>query len=139
MTTTAHDTISATVTVNVMRPVQVTVPRILRPDTAPATVRDACEAYATLANLDTAHAVDLAHVGIALVDGGAVCFLYTDDKGDRTARVVYPSQIMLTKEGNLCVKGYCTLRGLVKCFRLDRMDCLHPVTFPGEMMPAEAA
>ncbi len=134
-----QDTTAATVTVNVMRPVSVTVPRILRPDTVPALVRDACEAYATLASLDLARAVDLAHVGIALVDGGAVCFAYTDDKGDRTARVVYPAQIMLTKDGNVCMKGYCTLRGLVKCFRLDRCDCLHPVTFPGEMTPAEAA
>ncbi len=131
MATTVQDS-TATVTVNVMRPVALTVPRILRPDTDPATVSDACEAYATIMNADAVQAVALAHIGIALVDGGAVCILYTHD-GTSTARVVYPSQIMLTKDGNLCLRGYCTFRGIVKCFRLDRCECVHPVTFPGEI------
>jgi predicted DNA-binding transcriptional regulator YafY len=44
--------------------------------------------------------------------------------------------VMLTEEHYVACKAYCTFRQRTQTFRLDRMRCVHPVTFPGEVAAA---
>lgn len=132
--TTTTDVITATI----YRPTVVTVPRAIGPDTAPVAVRDAVQVYLTLADADAVQAVALAHIAEALLDGGAVCVLYTHD-GTSTARVIYPGKVSVTKDNAVVIGGYCTFRKEYRCFRLDAMETVHPVTLPYEQVSAPAA
>ncbi len=141
MTITAHDT-TATVTATVLRPVTLEAPRSLSDATAPDDLRTALEVFATLADMDEVQAVALANVAIALQENGAVVVTYSHD-GITTGRVIYPTRVFLTKDNAVCVRGFCTFRREVKSFRLDRMEAVHPLVFPGEdaapIADAEAA
>ncbi len=72
----------------------------------------------------------------ALLESGAVTVLYEDAKHEQTARTLYPSAVMLTEEHYVACKAYCTFRQRTQTFRLDRMRCVHLVTFPGEAAAA---
>jgi len=72
----------------------------------------------------------------AMRDGSAVVTLYTDAKGDRAARVLWPNSITLSAENNITCKAYWTLRRQWKSFRIDRMAMTHPLTTPDDMEAA---
>ncbi len=128
MTTTIQDT---TVTATVLRPVTLEAPRTLTDATPPDDLRTALEVFATLAQMDEVQAVALASVAIALQENGAVVVTYSHDDVT-TGRVIYPTRVFLTKDNAVCVRGFCTFRREVKSFRLDRMEAVHPLVFPGE-------
>lgn len=73
----------------------------------------------------------------AMRDGSAVVTLYTDAKGDRAARVLWPGSISLSADNNITCKAYCTLRCMWKSFRLDRMAMTHALTTPDDIEPPE--
>lgn len=133
MTTTAKDT---TVTVTIMRPVTITIPRTLIEQTPPHLVDDALDAFVSLAeNAPGAlyySRIDLATIAAAMREGSAVCVRYEHDD-EITARVLFPSAIFLTKANHICVRAFCTYRRETKCFRADRMACVHSVMMPGEI------
>ncbi len=68
-----------------------------------------------------------------MVEGTAICVRYEHDE-EVTARVVYPSAIILTRENHMCARGFCSLRREAKCFRVDRMACVHPMVLPCDMV-----
>jgi len=71
-------------------------------------------------------------VMMAMRDGSAVVTLYTDAKGDRAARVLWPTAITLSADNNITCKAYCTLRRQYKSFRIDRMAMCHALTTPDD-------
>jgi len=75
-------------------------------------------------------------VMMAMRDSSAVVTLYTDAKGDRAARVLWPTAITLSADNNLTCKAYCTLRRQWKSFRIDRMAMTHPLTTPDDIETA---
>lgn len=74
----------------------------------------------------------LENVMMAMRDGSAVVTMYTDAKGEQAARVLWPSSITLSAENNITCKAYCTLRRMVKSFRIDRMAMVHALTTPDD-------
>ena len=125
-----------TVTLTVMRPVILTLPRTLTEATDPQLVDDALAAFYEAAK-DAPGALyyskdALAVIAAAMLEGGAVCVRYEHDS-EVTARVIFPSAILFTKESQICVRGFCTYRREVKSFRVDRMACVHPLVMPGEV------
>ena len=125
-----------TITVTLMRPVTLTLPRTLTEQTFPQLVDDALDAFVSSA-ADAPGALyysrdDLTVIAAAMLEGSAVCVRYEHDD-EVTARVLFPSAIFLTKDNHVCVRAFCTYRREVKCFRVDRMACVHPVTMPGEV------
>jgi len=125
-----------TVTLTVMRPVTLTVPRTLTEGTDPQLVDDALAAFYEAAK-DAPGALyyskdALAVIAAAMAEGGAVCVRYEHDS-EITARVIFPSAILFTKDSQICVRGFCTYRREVKSFRVDRMACVHPLVMPGEV------
>ncbi len=125
-----------TVTLTFMRPITLTVPRTLTEHTSPQLVDDALDAFVSRA-VDATGAlyysrIDLAVIAVAMLEGSAVCVRYEHDD-EVTARVLFPSAIFLTKDNHICVRAYCTYRRETKCFRVDRMACVHSVTMPGEV------
>ncbi len=126
-------------------PTTVQIPRTITPQTDPQTADYAVRAFSgvtyswhnhqdgdgVLATRDTIQAVVT-----ALMESGAVTVLYEDAKHEQTARTLYPSAVMLTEEHYVACKAYCTFRQRTQTFRLDRMRCVHPVTFPGEVAAA---
>ncbi len=74
----------------------------------------------------------LEEVMMAMRDGSAVVTLYTDAQDDRAARVLWPSSITLSADNNITCKAYCTLRRVVKSFRIDRMAMCHALTTPDD-------
>lgn len=132
--TVAQDT---TITVTLMRPVTLTLPRTLTEHISPQLVDDALDAFVSRA-ADAPGALyysqdDLAVIAAATLEGSAVCVRYEHDD-EVTARVLFPSAIFLTKDDHICVRAYCTYRRETKCFRVDRMACVHSVTMPGEIV-----
>jgi len=130
---TTQDTITLTLTL--MRPVTLTVPRTLTEGTDPQLVDDALAAFYEAAK-DASGALyysknALAVIAAAMLEGGAVCVRYEHDN-EVTARVIFPSAILFTKDNHITVRGFCTYRREVKCFRVDRMACVHPLVLPGE-------
>jgi hypothetical protein len=71
-------------------------------------------------------------VAEAMVDGGAVTVLYRNEKGEGSARTIFPHSITLTGDNHLTTWGYCTYRRECRSFRLDKMDCVQLVTTPAE-------
>jgi len=69
----------------------------------------------------------------AMRDGSAVVTMYADGKGEIAARVVWPSSLTLSAANDITCKGYCTLRGKIRSFRLDRMLTCHALTSPDDM------
>lgn len=133
MTTTAKDT---TVTVTLMRPVTLILPRTLTEQTDAQIVDDALDAFVSRAEHVPgalySSRIDLAVIAAAMLEGSAVCVRYEhDDK--ITARVLFPTALFLTKDDHICVRAFCTYRRETKCFRVDRMACVHLVTMPGEV------
>ncbi len=125
-----------TVTLTVMRPITLTVPRTLTEHTSPQLVDDALDAFVSRAADATGalyySRIDLAVIAAVMLEGSAVCVRYEHDD-EVTARVLFPSAIFLTKDGHICVRAFCTYRREVKCFRVDRMACVHPLVMPGEV------
>jgi predicted DNA-binding transcriptional regulator YafY len=125
-----------TITVTLMRPVAFTIPRTLTEHVSPQLVDDALDAFVSRA-VGTPGALyysrdDLAVIAAAMLEGSAVCVRYEHDD-EVTARVLFPSAIFLTKDNHICVRAFCTYRREMKCFRVDRMACVHSVTMPGEV------
>jgi len=119
-----------------MRPVTLTLPRILTEGTDPQLVDDALAAFYEAAK-DASGALyyskdALAVIAAAMLEGSAVCVRYEHDN-EVTARVIFPSAILFTKDSQICVRGFCTYRREVKSFRVDRMACVHPLVMPGEV------
>ena len=127
---------NSTVTLTAMRPVTLTVPRTLTEQTDPQLVDDALDAfYETAKGAPGAlyYSKDaLAVIAAAMAEGGAVCVRYEHD-GEVTARVIFPSAMVFTKDNHITVRGFCTYRREVKCFRVDRMACVHLFVMPGEV------
>lgn len=128
-----------TITVTLMRPVTFTLPRTLTETTEPQLVDDALDAFFERAQdapgaLYYSKAV-LTTIATAMREGTAVCIRYEHD-GEVSARVLYPSAIIFTNEQHLTVRAFCTYRRQTKCFRLDRMACMHPVVLPGDVTAA---
>ncbi len=71
-------------------------------------------------------------VMMAMRDGSAVVTLYTDANGAQAARVLWPSSITLSADNNITCKAYCTLRRMVKSFRIERMAMCHALTTPDD-------
>ena len=69
----------------------------------------------------------------AMRDGSAVVTMYADAKGEIAARVVWPSSLTLSAANDITCRGYCTLRGTIRSFRLDRMLTCHALTTPDDM------
>lgn len=131
---------NSTVTLTVMRPVTLILPRTLTEATDPQLVDDALAAFYEAAK-DAPGALyyskdALAVIAAAMAEGGAVCVRYEHD-GEVTARVIFPSAMVFTKDNHITVRGFCTYRREVKSFRVDRMACVHLFTMPGEV-PAAA-
>lgn len=128
-----------TVTLTFMRPVTLTLPRTLTEYTDPQLVDDALAAFHEAAkNAPGAlfYSRDaLVVIAAAMQEGGAFCVRYEHDS-EVTARVIFPSAILFTKDHHICVRGFCTYRREVKSFRVDRMACVHPVVMPGEVAAA---
>jgi len=72
----------------------------------------------------------------AMRDSAAVVTMYADAKGELAARVLWPLSVALTKTNDITARCYCTLRGEIKTFRLDRMLTAHPLTTPDDMESA---
>jgi len=78
----------------------------------------------------------LEEVMMAMRDSSAVVTLYTDAKGARAARCLWPTAITLSADNNITCKAYCTLRRQWKSFRIDRMAMTHPLTTPDDIETA---
>ena len=129
---------TVTLTVTVYRPVTLTVPTTLTEHTDPQLVDDALDAF--YAEMHATHGpeatVDTLNLFAAAIQGGdATTVLYTHD-GETTARTLFPTALMLTKDKHLVTRAFCTYRRETKCFRLDRMTGAHVVTMPGEVAAA---
>ncbi|MGI8546823.1 MAG: WYL domain-containing protein [Gemmatimonadaceae bacterium] len=126
---------NTTVMLTFMRPVTITLARVLTEDTDPQTVNAALAAFSEVAeNAPGAlfsNPPALAMIGTAMQEGGAVVVRY-DHENEVTARVLFPYSITFTKDAHICVKAFCTMRGEVRSFRCDRMSCVHPFVLPGE-------
>ncbi len=68
----------------------------------------------------------------ALSDGGAVTVLYSNERGEVSARTIFPHSITLTKENHITCWGFCTYRRENRSFRLDAMRCVQMVVTPAE-------
>jgi len=133
MATTAQD---ITVTLTFMRPVNLTLPRTLTESTDPQLVDDALAAFYEAAK-DAPSALyysknALAVIAAAMAESGAFCTRYEHDN-EVTARMIFPSAVSFTKDNHTTVRGFCTYRREVKCFRVDRMACVHLFVMPGEV------
>lgn len=119
----------------VMRPVWVEMPVVITDATHHGEAGDALTVYYEIA-CERGVAPERETVTLvrdAMQAGDAICVTYSDEKGETTGRVLFPSAIgTAEKTGGMYVSAYCTLRRLTKCFRLDRMANAHLVTLPGE-------
>jgi len=123
-----------TITGTVYRLVTLTVPTILTEHTDPQTANDALDVF--YGEMFAAHGpetvVDTLNLFAAAIQSGdAITVLYAHD-GETTARTLFPTALMLTKDKHLVTRAFCTYRRETKCFRLDRCTGAHLVTLPGE-------
>jgi len=128
----------STITGTVYRLVTLTVPATITEGTTPALVTDALDVFydAMFATHGAETAVDTLNLFAAAIQGGdAITVLYTHD-GETTARTLFPTALMLTKDKHLVTRAFCTYRREAKCFRLDRITGAHVVTLPGEVAAA---
>jgi len=128
----------STITGTVYRLVTLTVPTAITEGTDPALVTDALDVF--YAAMHATHGpeatVDTLNLFAAAIQSGdAITVLYAHD-GETTARTLFPTALMLTKDAHLVARCFCTLRRETKCFRLDRMTGAHLVTLPGEVAAA---
>ncbi len=130
----------STITVTINRPVTITVPTSIGPDTDPQTADYAAFAYTTYANRPGRSEVTDAETVTAFVtamqEHGAVVVSYSHD-GKTDARVLFPTRLTLTKDHFVTAFCYCTMRGQWQSFRLDRVLSCHPLTLPPVMPGAE--
>lgn len=75
----------------------------------------------------------------AMQDSSAVVVLYVGLDGGQDARVLWPLAITITKENKIAVRAYCTLRRMVKTFRMDRILTCHALTTPDDIEQTSAA
>ena len=128
-----------TITVTLYRPLTITVPTTITAHTEGQLLDDALDAF--YAEMHAAHGVEttvdtLNLFAGTLTSGDAVTVLYSDEGGETTARTLFPTALMLTKDKHIVTRAFCTLRRETKCFRLDRMSGVHLVTLPGEVATA---
>ena len=97
----------------------------------PGNVSAVREAFDTVSGYAVPYAT-LRAVLEAIRDGGAVVAMYHDGKCETTARCLFPYSLSLTKNGDIVVTAYCTLRCTVRTFRLDRFAQCHPLTLPAD-------
>jgi predicted DNA-binding transcriptional regulator YafY len=120
------------------------IPRTVYTLTDPQTVDHAIRCYyirahdAMQQNGDIFPFATLHLVAEAMADGGAVTVLYTNEKGETTARTIFPHSITLTSDRHITCFGYCTYRRECRSFRLDAMKCVQLVTTPAEAAPVAA-
>ncbi len=127
-----------TITGTVYRLVTLTVPTAITEGTTPELVTDALDVFygAMFAAHGAETAVDTLNLFAAAIGGGdAITVLYEHDE-ETTARTLFPTALMLTKDKHLVARCFCTYRRETKCFRLDRMSGAHVVTLPGEVAAA---
>jgi hypothetical protein len=133
MSTTAESityTYTATVTMQ--------IPRTIYNLTDPQTIDHAIRCYYRRAHDEMQYSGaifpfdTLQLVAEAMADGGAVTVLYTNEKGEVSARTIFPHSITLTSDRHITTFGYCTLKRETKSFRLDRMASVSLVTTPAE-------
>jgi hypothetical protein len=114
------------------------IPRTVYNLTDPQTVDHAIRCYYRRAHDEMQHSGGcfpfdtLQLVAEAMVDGGAVTVLYTNEKDETTARTIFPHSITLTADRRITCFGYCTYRRENRSFRLDAMRCVQLVTTPAE-------
>jgi predicted DNA-binding transcriptional regulator YafY len=72
----------------------------------------------------------------AVREGGAVVVLYEHD-GETSARVAFPFDVRVTKDGNLSTTCYCTKAQTVRSLRLDRMRAAHAFSTPDDAVPQQ--
>lgn len=114
------------------------VPRTVTCDTDPALVDTAMRAFYRRAHDEFQFSGGvfpfgtLLTVAEALTEHGAITCTYTNEDGATKARTIFPYSIHLTDARKVEIKGYCTVRQMVRSFRLDRMAGVHVVTLPGE-------
>lgn len=114
------------------------IPRTIYNLTDPQTVDHAIRCYYGRAHDEMQHTggifpfATLQLVAEAMADGGAVTVLYTNEKGETTARTIFPHSITLTHDRRVTCFGFCTLRRECRSFRLDSMRCVQLVTTPAE-------
>jgi len=130
--------VQSTITGNVYRLVTLTVPTHITEHTEPQTANDALDVF--YAAMHATHGpeatVDTLNLFAAAIQSGdAITALYTHD-GETTARTLFPTALMLTKDKHLVTRAFCTYRRETKCFRLDRCTGAHLVTLPGEVAAA---
>lgn len=92
-----------------------------------------CEAVFHRMNGGKVSRATLSLVMDAMRDSAAVVTLYIGADGGQDARVLWPFAVSLTKDSNITARCYCTLRGEIKTFRLDRMLTCHALTTPDDM------
>jgi predicted DNA-binding transcriptional regulator YafY len=63
---------------------------------------------------------DLAEIRVAIRDSRKMCITYSDEKGDRTRRVIWPFAIAYYVEATL-ICAWCELRNDYRHFRVDRI------------------
>lgn len=68
-------------------------------------------------------------------DGDALVVLYQHG-GETTARVLFPSAVMVSKDDHLAVRAFCTYRREIRSFRVDRFMDSHAFVLPGETVAA---
>jgi hypothetical protein len=131
------------ITVTTQVPVTMQLPKKIYSHTNPQTLDHCLNHFYRIAHnamefnghifpLDTLHLV-----AEAMVDGGAITVLYTNEKGEISARTIFPHSITLTEDNHLITHGYCTFRREERSFRLDKMRCTQLVTTPAEAAPAQ--
>lgn len=134
MSTTSNDSISYTFTATVTMP----IPRTITDATDPQTMDHALRCYYSRAHDEFQYSggifpfATLQLVAEAMADGGAITVLYSNEKGEVTARTIFPHSISLTKDRKIVTQGYCTYRRECRSFRLDAMRCVQLVTTPAE-------
>jgi len=127
-----------TITGTVYRLVTLTVPTAITEGTTPELVTDALDVFygAMFAAHGAETTVDTLNLfAEAIQSGDAITVLYAHD-GETTARTLFPTALMLTKDKHLVTRAFCTYRRETKCFRLDRCTGAHLVTLPGEVAAA---
>lgn len=99
-------------------------------------LHDALDALArAVPDLDratTRNALEATRGGDALV----ICYRHGSQT---TARVVFPSVVSVTRDGNVTMTGFCSHRREVRAFRLDRVLDSHILAFPGDAAAEDGA
>jgi hypothetical protein len=127
-----------TITYTYTATVTMQIPRTIYNLTDPQTIDHAIRCYYRRAHDEMQYSGaifpfdTLQLVAEAMVDGGAVTVLYTNEKGEVSARTIFPHSITLTSDRHITTFGYCTYRRENRSFRLDAMRCVQLVTTPAE-------